>query len=45
MIQILNMFWVVVVFWLLIEVINSRMGRTRKEPETDSRTHQTENNR
>ena len=30
MAQIINMFWVVVVFWLVIEVINSRINRNRK---------------
>lgn len=30
MIQILNMFWIVVVFWLVIEFINARLNRNRK---------------
>lgn len=30
MIEILNMFWIVVVFWLVIEVVNSRLNRNRK---------------
>lgn len=30
MAQIINMFWVVVVFWLVIEVINSRINKNRK---------------
>lgn len=30
MMQIINMFWVVVIFWLVIEVINSRINKNRK---------------
>jgi len=30
MIQIINMFWVVVIFWLVIEVINNRINKSRK---------------
>lgn len=30
MAQIISMFWVVVVFWLVIEVINSRINKNRK---------------
>jgi hypothetical protein len=30
MAQIINMFWIVVVFWLVIEVINNRINRNRK---------------
>ncbi len=28
--QIINMFWIVVIFWLLIEMINSRINKNRK---------------
>ncbi len=30
MIQILNMLWIVVLFWLVIEFINSRLNRREK---------------
>ncbi|HPS58943.1 MAG TPA: hypothetical protein PK514_12630 [Spirochaetota bacterium] len=30
MIQILNMLWIVVLFWLVIEFINSRLNRKGK---------------
>ena len=30
MIQIINMFWVVVIFWLVIEVISNRINKNRK---------------
>lgn len=30
MVQIFYMFWVVVVFWLIIEVISSRINRNRR---------------
>ena len=30
MIQILNMLWIVVFFWLVIEFINSRLNRNRR---------------
>ena len=30
MMQIVNMFWVVVIFWLCIEVINYRINKNRK---------------
>ena len=28
--QIINMFWVVVIFWLIIEIINSRITKNKK---------------
>ncbi|HNX22827.1 MAG TPA: hypothetical protein PKG60_02185 [Spirochaetota bacterium] len=30
MAQIVNMFWVVVIFWLVIEVINNRINKNKK---------------
>jgi hypothetical protein len=30
MMQIINMFWIVVIFWLCIEVINYRINKNRK---------------
>ena len=30
MLQIINMFWIVVVFWLVIEIINNRLNRNKK---------------
>jgi len=30
MMQIINMFWIVVLFWLFIEVINYRINKSRK---------------
>jgi len=30
MAQIINMFWIVVIFWLVIEVINDRINKNRK---------------
>lgn len=30
MAQIISMFWIVVIFWLVIEIINSRINKNRK---------------
>lgn len=40
MMQIVNMFWVVVIFWLCIEVINYRISKNRKSAaEIDDISH------
>jgi hypothetical protein len=40
MMQIVNMFWVVVIFWLCIEVINYRINKNRKSAaEIDDTSH------
>jgi len=33
MMEILSMFWIVIVFWLLIECISSRLSKSRKDQE------------
>lgn len=40
MMQMLNMLWVVVLFWLIIEFINSRMSRKDKNPSVNDEFNQ-----